>query len=59
MVKEGPLSILGSYFMYSISRMAAIRTQDAATAARWSTNELQTSLLAQLLICGRRALIWY
>ena len=31
MVKEGPLSVLGSYFMYSIGRMAEIRTQDAAT----------------------------
>ena len=43
-VKEGPISVPSFYFMYSIWQDAGIRTLVAATAARFSTNELHTSL---------------
>ena len=43
-VMEGPLSSPSFYFMYSIWQDAGIRTRVAATAARFATNELHTSL---------------
>ena len=43
-VKEGPLSVPGFTFMYNIWKDAGIRTQVAATAARWPTYELHTLL---------------
>ena len=47
-VKEGPLSVPGFTFMYNIWKDAGIRTQVAATAARWPTYELHT-----LQYCGK------
>ena len=44
-VKEGPLSVPSFYFMYNIRQDAGIRTRVAATAARFATNELHTSLM--------------
>ena len=49
-VKEGPLSVTSFYFKYRMRQDTGIRTRVAATAARWATNELHTSLYIILYI---------
>ena len=47
---QGPALRPGFYFMYNIWQDAGIRTRIAATAARYATNKVHTSLFLIFLV---------